>query len=193
MPSRALQEWRTTQRAELDQLDAVVRGVRVSERVLRQQLVDAYILLLAAQFQLYCRNLHGEAAGIATGHVQPARVREIMMGLFVGRRQLDRGNAHPAALTADFRLLDVDLWPELVQRDRRNHQRQRRLEQLNLWRNAIAHQSFQLTPGNTATAADSDRTLRWARVWRTNCSALAHQMDTIVRVSLTNLFGTRPW
>jgi hypothetical protein len=193
MPSQALHEWRTTQRAELDRLDAAVGAVTAPDRAYRQQLVDAYILLLAGQFQLYCRTLHAEAADIVVGHVQPASAGVIMRALLVSRRQLDRANAHPAALDADFGLLDVDLWTELTRLDRRNHLRRRRLDQLNVWRNAIAHQAYPLAQGNSAKAAGTARTLRWARRWRSNCSALAHQMDTIVRTRLTNLLGTRPW
>ena len=51
MPSQALRKWRTTQRAELDRLDAAVRAVDASQPALRQQLVDMYIPLLAGQFQ----------------------------------------------------------------------------------------------------------------------------------------------
>jgi hypothetical protein len=178
---------------ELDRLDAAVRAVDASQPALRQQLVDAYILLVAGQFQLFCRRLHGEASGIAVRPIRPAGMSLIMEALLVGRRQLDRGNAHAAALTADFGLLNMDLWRELVRRDGRNHHRRRRLDQLNVWRNAIAHQAFPLTSGNAAAAAGTARTLRWARLWRSNCSALAHQMDTIVRAHLTNLLGTRPW
>ena len=54
-------------------------------------------------------------------------------------RLLDRSNAHPAALAADFSWLHQDLWVELVKQDARNRARRERLDQLNVWRNAIAH------------------------------------------------------
>jgi hypothetical protein len=190
MPSRALQQWRTTQRAELDRLEAAVRS---SERALRRQLVDAYILLLAGHFQLYCRRLHEEAVDIAVGSVQPAGAGAVMRSLLLDHRQLDRRNAHPAVLVADFEWLTTNLWADLVQQDPGNDRRRRLLDQLNVWRNAIAHQAFSATGGNAARAAGTARTLHWARLWRTNCSALAQQMDKLVRVGLTNQFGVEPW
>jgi hypothetical protein len=189
MPSQALQEWRTTQRAELDRLDAAVRA---SERALRQQLVDAYILLLAGQFQLYCRGLHDDAVEFAADHVRPSGAVPIVNELLFGR-MLDRGNAHSAALAADFRWLGSDVWTELFRSDPRNRGRKVRLDQLNVWRNAVAHQALPLSAGNAATTAGTARTLRWARVWRSNCSALAHQLDMVVKNRLTAMLGIRPW
>ena len=189
MPSQALRQWRTTQRAELDRLDAAVRA---SERVVRQQLVDAYILLVAGHFQLYCRSLHDEAVGVAAGCVRPAGAVAIVNELVRGRL-LDRGNAQPSALAADFRWLDEELWSELVKLDARNRPRRERLDQLNVWRNAIAHQALPLSSGNAAKAAGTARTLRWTRVWRANCSALARQLDSFVKVKLTAMLGSPPW
>src|SRR5215467_12945317 len=101
MPSQALRKWRTTQRAELDRLDAAVRAVDASQPALRQQLVDMYILLLAGQFQGYCRALHDEAAGIVVGHIRPAGAGVLVSDLLTGRRQLAgagaTGPARPAA------------------------------------------------------------------------------------------------
>jgi hypothetical protein len=189
MPSRALQEWRTSQRAELDRLEAAVRA---SPRALRQQLVDAYILLLAGQFQLYCRRLHDEAVGIAAAHVRPAGAAVILDELGINRR-LDRGNAHSAALRDDFRWLDAHLWTELARLDRRNELRRTHLDQLNVWRNAIAHQALPPAGPQAVTAAGTARTLRWARVWRANCSALAHQLDQFVKRRLNTMLGIRAW
>ena len=190
MPSRALQEWRTTQRAELDRLDAAVRGA--SERALRQQLVDAYIVAVAGHFQRYCRSLHNDAIEFAADTVRPASAAPIVNALVHGRL-LDRGNAHSSALAADFGWRGLRLWEELVESDQRNRQRRTRLDQLNAWRNAIAHQARPLAPTDTAAAAGATRTLRWARLWRADCSALAHQMDSYVKRRLTSLLGIRPW
>ena len=189
MASRALQEWRTTQRAELDRLEAAVRA---SPRALRPLLVDAYILLLAGQFQLYCRRLHDEAVGIVAAHLRPAGTAVILEELGLNRR-LDRGNAHAAALSDDFRWLGSHLWTELVGMDRRNGRRRTRLDQLNVWRNAIAHQALPLREAHAATAADTARTFRCARLWRANCSTLALQLDRFVKKRLNIMLRIRPW
>jgi hypothetical protein len=190
MPSRALQEWRTTQRVELDRLDAAVRA---SERALRQQLVDAYILMLAAHFQRYCRGLHDEAVTLAANQVLPTSLGHLLRVRLIDGRQLDRSNARSSTLEADFARFDMRFWDELIELDGRNERRRLQLNQLNVWRNAVAHQGFRLSTSNAAAVAGTARTLRWARVWRRNCAALAQQIDRIVSRRLTSLIGRRPW
>jgi hypothetical protein len=196
MPSRALQEWRTTQRAELDRLEAAVRRARASsaaDRALRQQLVDAYIVLLAGHFQRFCRELHGQAAECLVGNVGPPAAQTLVRDLIVTGRALSRSNATAAALGGDFGRVGMKLWSTLLERQARNSLRRRRLEQLNAWRNAIAHQDHKPDHGRLAAVAGTDRSLRWATVWRANCSALARELDVAVSQHLTNLVGSRPW
>jgi hypothetical protein len=154
--------------------------------------VDAYILLLAGHFQRYCRALHDEAVGIAAVHVRPPGAA-VMVDWLSANRRLDRGNAHAAALRDDFRWLGTDLWVELVRMDHRNRRRRTQLDQLNAWRNGIAHQALPLAGGHVEAAAGSARTLRWARLWRANCSALAQQLDRFVKKRLNSMLGVRPW
>ena len=52
MPSHALRQWTTLQLAQLNQFEAAMRAARQSYPAARQQLTDAYVLLLAGQFQL---------------------------------------------------------------------------------------------------------------------------------------------
>jgi hypothetical protein len=191
MPSRALQEWRTTQRADLDRLEAAVRGA--PERALRQQLLDAYIVLVAAHFQRYCRGLHDEAIRAVANQVLPASLGQLLGGRLRDGRQLDRGNARPSALQADFGRFRMDLWDELIRLDARNRRRYRELDQLNAWRNAVAHQGFPLSSLNATAVAGTTRTLRLVRAWRGSCAALARQIDRIVSRHLAQLIGTRPW
>jgi hypothetical protein len=196
MPSRALQQWRTTQRAELDLVEATLRrvpGRSPVERAMRQRLVDAYILLLAGHFQLFCRDLHSEAAGFVAGRVQPPAAAGMVRELLTSRRLLDRGNASSATLAADFGRLDVELWRQLELCDPRNNGHQRRLDQLNVWRNAIAHQDFAFGPAQTKTVAGSGRSLRWTRLWRGSCSTLAEQLDVEINRQLRILTGAVPW
>src|SRR5258708_2119091 len=57
MPSRALVRWRTDQKAKLDELEAVHRavgGTGPGRRYLTQ-LNHAYLVMLAAQWQDFCR------------------------------------------------------------------------------------------------------------------------------------------
>jgi hypothetical protein len=63
------------------------------------------------------------------------------------------------------------------------------LEELNLWRNAIAHQNFDpaLLGGTT--------NLQLARVqcWRRGCNKLARSLDTVLRAYIQSVTGSNPW
>jgi hypothetical protein len=135
MPSRALREWSTTQRAKLDRLEAAARK---GDRAIRQQLVDAYLLFLAGHFQHFCRELHDEAARFLAGQVQPRRAQSLVKELILDGRMLERGNARPGALRSDFARMGLEVLNALGQHDSVSSRRWRRLEQLNVWRNAIA-------------------------------------------------------
>jgi hypothetical protein len=185
MPSRALVIWESSQQVELDRLEAA-RG-----RGAAAQLVcDAYIVLLAARFQAFCRDLHTEAAetiAASTPHV------DLVMKAFRHGRHLDRGNATPAAIGADFRRLDIELWPTLTRWDWRTPMRRRRLEQLNAWRNAVAHHDFDLPTSVRATVVGTRRSLAFVRSCRACCSVLARQFDGVVEMRLWHRLGHRPW
>jgi hypothetical protein len=56
---------------------------------------------------------------------------------------MDRGNAGPGNIGADFARLGIRIWAALEARDARNKVRNGKLEESNAWRNAIAHENFQ--------------------------------------------------
>jgi hypothetical protein len=193
MPSRALVIWESSQQVELDRLEAAhlaVGGAGPGRRMAMQHLNDAYIVLLAAHFQQFCRELHTEAVLAVAASTQHADLFE--RALLLGR-QLERGNATPGTLGADFKRLDIELWPALASRYRRTRAYQSRLEQLNVWRNAVAHGDFRLSPAARATVAGTARTLAFARSCRTCCQALARQFDTVVAAALAGRLGGSPW
>jgi hypothetical protein len=108
-------------------------------------------------------------------------------------RQLDRGNASPAALGNDFSRLGLLLWPALKTADRRADRWNRELETLNVARNAIAHDDqqnfFKLT-----NAGKFPITLTIVRTWRQALDSLTITMDDVVGAYLgTLLRGPRPW
>jgi hypothetical protein len=195
MASRALREWRTTQRAELDRLDGQLRQVRggaPEQRAVRLQLVDAGIVLLAGHFQRYCRDLYGEAASFLAAQVQSGSASAVVHDVFLVNTALARGNARPQALQADFNRFGFDVWIALKQHDGRDEGRRDRLAELVTWRNAVAHQNLQTgqpAPSHTGVG----RNLRTLRMWRHVCSALAHDLDAVVKHRLTTLAGRRPW
>jgi hypothetical protein len=196
MPSRALRDWRTTQQAELDRLDGQLRlvgGSTPDERAVRRVLVDSIVVQLAGHFQRYCRDLYGEAVDFLVKQVQPKFASDILNVRLMEGIQLARGNAHPGSLTTDFRRLGLDVWKELAQHDPRNTRRRERLEQLSVWRNAVAHQDPGAASRRTALLKGTGRNVHTIRIWRHNCSALAHDLDIVVKHRLAALAGRLPW
>jgi hypothetical protein len=102
---------------------------------------------------------------------------------------LDRGNAQPSSLGADFGRLGIDLWDSLKTYDPASTGWKDDLELLNDWRNAIAHQDF------SSPKLGGTRLLRLAEVrrWRTSCDRLAAALDEVLRRHLQMLMGTSPW
>jgi hypothetical protein len=74
MPSPALTAWSTSSAAALSQLEAAHRavgGTRAGRRTNTLQLNYAYVLLLCAHFQAYCRGLHSDAAQLLVDAIDP--------------------------------------------------------------------------------------------------------------------------
>ena len=178
---------------ELEAAHAAVGGTGAGRRTATQQINDAYIVLTAAHFQRYCRDVHTEAATHIVGALHPRSVNTVFAVLLSRDRQLDRGNAQPASLGSDFGRFGMDLWDLLERKHRRNVGRKHRLAQLNVWRNAIAHQDFALKPDQRAIVGDSRRTLIWGRIWRSACVSLAGDIDAVVGDYLATILGARPW
>src|SRR5438132_6669873 len=98
MPSRALQEWRTTRRAELDRAVAApgrFAGAGAEDRAMRQQAIDVAIVLLAAHFQRCCRELYEDAATFLAAEVQSTWAAEILSRALMRRVVLKRGTPIP--------------------------------------------------------------------------------------------------
>jgi hypothetical protein len=190
--SAALQLWQTVRAAALDEIEAahrLVGGRGPGRRYATQQINHAYAVLLASQFQGFCRDLHTESASALTASVLPARLRQYLREEFAFGRRLDRGNPNPANIGADFGRLGVESWTAVEAADARTGQRRQQLALLNEWRNAIAHQDFNPARlgGLTALA------LRHVRAWRGACSGLAVSFDTVMRAFLAATTGVEPW
>lgn len=168
-------------------------GEGVGRRYATQQINDAYVVLLAAQFQQFCRDLHTEAASALAAAAQPAAVGQILQLNLTANRQLDKANAQPSSIGSDFAKLGLRIWNTLDSQDKRNITRQTRLKQLNVWRNAVAHQDFALEPNDQQVVGTTQRALRWVRTWRSACEALAVQMDRAVYTYIREKVGVVPW
>jgi hypothetical protein len=196
MPSRALVRWQTEQMEKLDQLEAAhkaVGGTRPGRRYLTQ-LNHAYLVMLAAQWQDFCRNLHTEAADAIASAIQPMTARLAVQAALTLGRSLDRGNAGPSRIGNDFgRFGATKFWDLVDRQDKRNPTRRMRLEQLNTWRNGVAHQDFNWSKEEMKRVGKTRGTLDDVRMWRDACNALAQEMDRGVAGQALNLIGQHPW
>jgi hypothetical protein len=193
MPSNSFQEWRTTRARALDEIargPAAVSGIRRGRRFNTQQFNRAYAVMLAAQFQGFCRDLHEECVQHILATIAPPRaLRNILLSELIRGRLLDRGNAHPGSIGADFGRFDIRFWDQVRIHDPRNAARMGLLEELNLWRNAIVHHDFdRVRLGGTTILR-----LKRVRRWRGACNRLARSFDEVMRRYLQTLTGSAPW
>ena len=196
MPSNALLRWQRDARAELDDIaDAhtAVGGTGRARRVATVQTNHAYVVLLSSQFQRFCRDLHTEAIEQMCAAVPTAWTRPILMRRLTESRKLDTGNPNPGNIGSDFGRLGVDVWTAMRARSARTSGRKLRLEQLNRWRNAIAHLDFADQNGLDLGGGRTDLWLADVRAWRSACDGLAGTIDAVLCEHLGGLAGWPPW
>jgi hypothetical protein len=180
----------TTAQAALDEIEAAHQAVGGSGRGRRHatlQVNHAYTMLLSSQFQGFCRDLHTEAVDSLAKKISPATIGTVVYFVMIQGRKLDQGNPSPGNLGADFSRLGMNFWPQVNALDRRNATRQRQLEALTNWRNAIAHQDW------SKVGDRPELILRTVAGWRSTCRALALAFDAAVGRHLAGLVGGQPW
>ena len=191
MPSISLAQWSRSRAAALDEIakaHSAVGGTQRGRRYATQQINQAYAVLLASQFQGFCRDLHSECVDyLVTTLAPPPPLRALVRAEFTRGRQLDTRNAQPSSIAADFGRLGLDFWVEVESYDAGS--RKSILEVLNRWRNAIAHQDFDPSELGGRTTLH----LGQVRQWRSVCERLARTFDEVMRLHLKALTGASPW
>ena len=192
-PSKSLAKWRGNRSEDLDEIErahAAVGGSSRGRRFATQQINRAYAVLLASQFQGFCRDLHSECVDHIMAALAPtAALRTIIESELTRGRKLDSGNAQPGNLGEDFKRLGIDLWDEIYKLDNSNKARNALLETLNRWRNAIVHQALDPSKLGGTTMLR----LNEVRRWRVTCDRLATAFDEALCNHLQALTGTSPW
>ena len=192
MPSVALLTWQGSRAVSLDEIENAHRSVGGSgpgRRTATQQINQAYAVLLSSHFQGFCRDLHSECVDFIVPFITPVSLRATCSLEWNWNRKLDHGNPNPGNIASDFNRLGVSLWPDAYGLDARNRQRRVLLEELNEWRNAIAHQDFDpVRLGGTVTLR-----LAQVRTWRTACTSLAGAFDAVMSNYLGRMCGAVPW
>jgi hypothetical protein len=190
MPSVSWQQWNATWAQDLDDIEAAHRsvgGIARGRRYATQQINHAYAVLLASKFQAFCRDLHSESVDFLVRAVSPAVLQSVLRAEFLLDRSLDRGNANPSTIGSDFNRLGVEFWKQVYSDHPRNDRRKEMLEELNRWRNAIAHQDFHPVGGSSILH------LPRVKAWRKACNRLALSFDHVMHAHLAAIIGVSPW
>jgi hypothetical protein len=143
----------------------------------------AYVLLLSAHFQGFCRDLYSECTLIIVSKVRRT-LRMLIRGQFIAGRKLDHGNPNLQNLRLDFERFGFTL--DLPGTDPANPPRLTHLGQLNRWRNVAAHHG-------TIPAGVPPLSLPLLRAWRASCDGLATSLDDILYNELRKLLRRAPW
>src|SRR5581483_11432381 len=94
VPSNALVEWRGGRAAALDEIEAAhahIGGTDRGRRYATQQVNRAYVVLLSAEFQGFCRDLHSECADLFVSPVADPDLRAMLRDNLLFGRKIDRG------------------------------------------------------------------------------------------------------
>jgi len=182
--------WTTVRAASLDEIEgahAAIGGTGPGRRYATRQVNHAYTVLLSSQFQGFCRDLHTECVD-AVVRTLPRTLQPIAEQGLPRDRKLDRGNPNPGNLGADFGRFDFNFWGAVYAADQRNERRRVLLDELNEWRNAIAHQDFARMGSGGGVLQ-----LRQVRGWRAACDALARSFEEVLFRQMVTLSGVSPW
>lgn len=192
MPSASLQLWQSERAVAIQEIQAAhasVGGTERGRRYATQQINQAYVMVLSGQFQGFCRDLHTEWVDYLTAAVSPSALQGIVRGGFLRERRLDKGNPSPGNIGEDFNRLGLKFWESVSKQSSTNSQRQKHLEVLNAWRNAVAHQSFDPAKLGGKTSVN----LVEVRQWNSACDGLALAFDKVMGQHLDVLLGAAPW
>jgi hypothetical protein len=119
----------------------------------------------------------------------PAEYQTMLRTVLVRDKKLDKGNPNPGNLGADFGKLGLVFWTAVRADFHQNDRRQELLEELNEWRNAIAHQDFDPAKLGGTTILH----LKAVRQWRRSLNRLALSFDNVMRDHIFDLAHAHPW
>jgi hypothetical protein len=196
VPSNSLLRWQADARSQLNEIvsaHAAVAAATPSGHAATEQVIHAYAMLLSSHFQRFCRDLHSEAIEHVCAEVPTVWVQWMLRARLIEGRKLDTGNPNPGNIGSDFKRFGLELWPSMVALDAGTSRRKLQLEQLNRWRNAIAHQDFTSPVDLELGAGRVDLRLADVDAWRAACDQLAATMDAAVAGWLVGLAGRRVW
>ena len=192
MPSRSLDRWNNERMSKLDEMEHAhksVSGAGRGRRYATQQINQSYVVMLSSQFQAYCRDLHTECVAMLALEAGPPTLQSMFRIAMMRDRKLDHGNPNPGNIGADYGRFDIGFWHEVQRLEARCARLMRSLDQLTIWRNAVAHQDF----SSAGLGGRNTVRLRHVHSWRASLVRLATTFDEVMYNYLTATTGRRPW
>ena len=107
-------------------------------------------------------------------------------------RKLDHQSARAASLGSDFGRFGFDFWTAVDGLGPQFRARRHRLDQVSVWRNAIAHQDFRRPAADPVTAG-TRVDLPMVRTWRRALDQLAGGIDRVMHREVTRITHVVPW
>jgi hypothetical protein len=195
LTSTAKDGWDALAATRLDELERIHRDARGSARGRRwgtEQLNRSLFVVLLAQFQNYCRELHDEAVDVHVAAAAPVQA-SLLRTLLTRDRHLDHKNPRAGALGSDFGRLGLALIPDLKASGAALSDILDGLEVLVDFRNAVAHGNESALVSVVATG-QIKATLGSYREHRKALSELVATMDVVVASGLSSGLGVAaPW
>jgi hypothetical protein len=143
----------------------------------------AYVTLLSAHFQGFCRDLYTEASLKVVARIKQAGLRPIVQAQFAAGLKLDKMNPTLDALAEDFRRFGIADLRAAVGTAPPANTHKGRLKALNGCRNKCAH----------GEAAIPELLLANVRDWRNSCDWLAARLNAVTYDKLWAAFRGAPW
>lgn len=195
MGSPALRIWEATRLPRLRELATVYLAVAESDSAREwgtAQLSRSRFVVLVAEFQGYCRDLHDAASQIHLERIDPSQ-RKMVGRLLRETRALQRRNPSRSAIGADFMRLDIHIVLELQQAKPESTRQLDRLDRLIGYRNAIVHGD----DAGVAQMETSDDLRPTADSYGKHADSIGHlvaRMDAVVSATLSATLEMRqPW
>ena len=185
-PSQALQEWNTTRRSKLAKVEGQcvsATGLVPADPEMVGELLRAYVTLLSAHFQGFCRDLYTEASFKVVARIKQTGLRLIAQAQFAAGVKLDKVNPTLDALSEDFGRFGIADLRAAIGTAPPADTHKGRLKAMNGCRNKCAHGEPAIPELLLANIQD----------WRDSCNWFASRLDSVVYDKLRAAFRGAAW
>jgi hypothetical protein len=185
-PSQSLLEWNSTRQSRLAKLDSQciwADGLVPPDPEMVAEHLRAYVTLLSAHFQGFCRDLYTEVTLKVVARIKQAGLRPIVQAQFATGLRLEKGNATMETLAEDFLRFGIADLRAALGTSQPDEVHKGRLKAMNKCRNKCAH----------GDPVIPELILNNIRTWRDSCGWLASRLNAVVYDRLRMAFRSAPW